>query len=126
MKTGMDCHTWGIFKTASSPYLAKLRGRLYDETYTSDDIVAGKLKSKNGQLNGLTTDTVIAVGTFDAHSGAVGAKSKESFGSYGNFNLWLSCCFRRSSWIKIVRGICGQVNGSVIPGYMGLNQSIDF
>ncbi|MEZ4687543.1 MAG: FGGY family carbohydrate kinase, partial [Bacteroidia bacterium] len=55
------------------PELASLRGRLYEHTYTSDE-VAGTLSPAWAERLGLTTDTVIAVGTFDAHSGAVGAK----------------------------------------------------
>jgi L-ribulokinase len=61
------------FLTQLDPYLAELRGNLYNETYTSDEI-AGHLNKEWADKLGLTTNTVITVGTFDAHSGAVGAK----------------------------------------------------
>lgn len=53
--------------------LAELRDRLYDKTYTSDEI-AGNLNEEWATKLGLTTNTVIAVGTFDAHSGARGGR----------------------------------------------------
>src|SRR6056300_449712 len=58
------------------PYLASLRSNLYEETYTSDE-VAGTLSKEWADKLGLSTDTIISVGTFDAHAGAVGAKIEE-------------------------------------------------
>ncbi|SCY49222.1 ribulokinase [Flavobacterium caeni] len=102
------------------PYLANLRDHLYEETFTSDQI-AGTLSQEWATRLGLTTDTVIAVGTFDAHSGAVGAKIEE----YTLVRVMgTSTCdimvAANESVTKTVRGICGQVDGSVIPGLIGL------
>lgn len=103
------------------PYLASLRGKLYDETYTSD-IVAGNLSHEWATRLGLTTDTLIAVGTFDAHSGAVGAKIEEHtlVRVMGTSTCDIIVDTIASVGTKTVRGICGQVDGSVIPGFIGL------
>ena len=103
------------------PYLATLRGRLYDETYTSDAI-AGTLSSEWAERLGLSTDTIVAVGTFDAHSGAVGAKIEENtlVRVMGTSTCDIIIASEETIGNKSVRGICGQVDGSVIPGFIGL------
>jgi L-ribulokinase len=103
------------------PYLAQLRGNLYDETYTSD-VVAGNLNQEWATKLGLTTDTIIAVGTFDAHSGAVGAKIDENtlVRVMGTSTCDILVSDKAIVGTKTVKGICGQVDGSVIPGYIGL------
>ncbi|PHQ30546.1 ribulokinase [Leeuwenhoekiella nanhaiensis] len=103
------------------PYLAQLRDRLYTETYTSDEI-AGTLSAAWAEKLGLTTDTVIAVGTFDAHAGAVGAKVEEHtlVRVMGTSTCDISVSAPEVTADKTVRGICGQVEGSVIPGLVGL------
>ncbi len=103
------------------PYLAGLRGRLYTETYTSDQI-AGTLSAAWATKLGLTTATVIAVGTFDAHAGAVGVKVEEHtlVRVMGTSTCDISVSSPEVTANKTVRGICGQVDGSVIPGMVGL------
>jgi L-ribulokinase len=109
------------FLSQLHPYLAALRGKLYDETYTSD-LVAGNLSQEWATRLGLTTDTVIAVGTFDAHSGAVGAKIDEHtlVRVMGTSTCDIIVSSKEVIGVNTVRGICGQVDGSVIPGYIGL------
>lgn len=109
------------FLAKLDPYLASLRGKLYDETYTSD-VVAGNLSQEWATRLGLTTDTLIAVGTFDAHSGAVGAKIEEHtlVRVMGTSTCDIIVDTKASIGTKTVRGICGQVDGSVIPGFIGL------
>ncbi|MDF2550998.1 MAG: ribulokinase [Chryseobacterium sp.] len=101
--------------------LAELRDRLYDKTYTSDE-VAGNLNLEWAAKLGLTTNTVIAVGTFDAHSGAVGAKVEENtlIRIMGTSTCDIMVAPNEIIQDKTVKGICGQVNGSVIPGLIGL------
>lgn len=101
--------------------LAELRDRLYDKTYTSDE-VAGNLNEEWAEKLGLTTDTVIAVGTFDAHSGAVGAKVEENtlIRIMGTSTCDIMVAPNELIGDKTVKGICGQVDGSVIPELMGL------
>jgi len=109
------------FLSKLDPYLASLRDNLYEETYTSDE-VAGYLSAEWAQKLGLSTETTIAVGTFDAHAGAVGAKVDH----YALVRVMgtSTCDIMVSSGDavgeKTIRGICGQVDGSVIPGLIGL------
>lgn len=109
------------FLSGFHPYLGELRDRLYDDTYTSDE-VAGHLSAEMAEKLGLTTDTVIAVGTFDAHAGAVGAKISEN--SLVRVMGTSTCDIMVSSYDtmgnNLIKGICGQVDGSVIPGFIGL------
>lgn len=103
------------------PYLAQLRGKLYEQTYTSDK-VAGNLNKEWAEKLGLSTDTVIAVGTFDAHAGAVGAKIDKNtlVRVMGTSTCDIMVSSEEVIGTKTVRGICGQVSGSVIPGLVGL------
>lgn len=103
------------------PYLAELRDRLYAETYTSDKI-AGNLNKEWAEKLGLTTECVIAVGTFDAHSGAVGAQiDKHSLVRVmGTSTCDIIVSENEEIGETTVKGICGQVDGSVIPGMIGL------
>ncbi|MFX0555181.1 ribulokinase [Maribacter sp. CXY002] len=103
------------------PYLADLRENLYEETFTSNEI-AGKLSKIWADKLGLTTDTVIAVGTFDAHSGAVGAKIDEHalVRVMGTSTCDIMVAANKEIEGKTIKGICGQVDGSVIPGLIGL------
>ncbi|KGO94410.1 ribulokinase [Flavobacterium subsaxonicum] len=109
------------FLSQLHPYLATLRNNLYDETYTSD-VVAGNLNAEWAAKLGLTTDTVIAVGTFDAHSGAVGAKVDENVlvRIMGTSTCDIMISPSEIIGTNTVKGICGQVDGSVIPGLIGL------
>jgi len=109
------------FLSQLHPYLASLRNNLYDETYTSD-VVAGNLNAEWAAKLGLTTKTVVAVGTFDAHSGAVGAKVDENVlvRIMGTSTCDIMISPSEVIGTNTVKGICGQVNGSVIPGLIGL------
>ncbi|MCP9199120.1 ribulokinase [Gramella sp. GC03-9] len=103
------------------PYLAQLRDKLYDKTYTSDE-VAGNLSEEWATKLGLSTDCVIAVGTFDAHAGAIGAQIDEN--ALVRVMGTSTCDIMVSKYDEIgdntVKGICGQVDGSVVPGMIGL------
>jgi L-ribulokinase len=109
------------FLGALDPYLVTLKKHLYSNTYTSDQ-VAGRLSQEWAAKLGLTDQVVVTVGTFDAHAGAVGAQVEE-------FSLvrvmGTSTCDIVVSSEEVmdshtVKGICGQVDGSVIPGMIGL------
>ena len=109
------------FLNRLDPYLGQLRSRLYDETYTSDE-VAGNLSKEWADKLGLSTDCVIAVGIFDAHSGAVGAKIDKHtlVRVMGTSTCDIIVSSKENVGEKAVRGICGQVDGSVIPEMIGL------
>ncbi|MBZ9631680.1 ribulokinase [Salegentibacter sp. LM13S] len=109
------------FLNQLDPYLGELRDRLYTETYTSDE-VAGNLSKDWAEKLGLSTDCVIAVGTFDAHSGAVGAKIDKHtlVRVMGTSTCDIIVSEQENVGDKTVKGICGQVDGSVIPKMIGL------
>lgn len=103
------------------PYLGTLRGNLYEDTYTSDEI-AGSLDPDWAQRLGLSPATQIAVGTFDAHAGAVGAKIDEHalVRVMGTSTCDIMVATQHEVGKNTIRGICGQVDGSVLPGFVGL------
>lgn len=109
------------FLSLLDPYLAELKDNLYADTHTSDE-VAGKLSSAWANRLSLTTETVIAVGTFDAHAGAIGAEAKENtlVRIMGTSTCDIIVASNSSVGDKAVKGICGQVDGSVIPNKIGL------
>jgi L-ribulokinase len=118
--------SWGglppkAFLGKLDPYLADLRDRLYEQTYTSDE-VAGHLSEAWAEKLGLSTDTVISVGTFDAHAGAVGANIQENslVRVMGTSTCDIIVAPDDVIGTKTVKGICGQVDGSVVPGLVGL------
>ncbi len=103
------------------PDLADLRDRLFSETTTSD-LPAGNLTAEWAKRLGLSTDVVVAVGAFDAHMGAVGGE----IGPYtltkimGTSTCDMIVAPTKDMEGKLVRGICGQVDGSIIPGMLGM------
>lgn len=103
------------------PRLAELRDRLYTETYTSD-LPAGKLSAAWAVKLGLSPDTVVAVGTFDAHAGAVGGEVTENtlVKVMGTSTCDIMVASYDAIGDNLVKGICGQVDGSVVPGTVGL------
>ena len=109
------------FLSKLDPYLAALRKNLYEKTYTSNQI-AGNLSGEWANKLGLSPKTVIAVGTFDAHAGAVGAKVDHHalVRVMGTSTCDIMVSSNEAVGNKTVKGICGQVDGSVIPGMVGL------
>ncbi|MFP4293891.1 MAG: ribulokinase [Cyclobacteriaceae bacterium] len=109
------------FLSKLDPYLAEVKKNLYTQTYTSDE-KAGNLSEEWAKRLGLSPEVVIAVGTFDAHAGAVGAEVKENTLVRVMGTSTCDIIVSPSDVIgsNTVKGICGQVDGSVIPGMIGL------
>lgn len=109
------------FFASLDPILSGITKKLFTETYTSD-VAAGKLSAEWAQRLGLSTDVVIGVGAFDAHMGAVGGQIEPYYLSkvMGTSTCDILVCPNEDVAGKLVKGICGQVNGSVIPGMAGL------
>ena len=109
------------FLVSVDPVLKGLRSRLYTKTYTSDTL-AGYLSKEWAQKLTLKEGIPVTVGALDAHMGAVGAGVKE--GSLVKI-IGTSCCDiavakKKQVGNRTIKGICGQVDGSVIPGMIGL------
>jgi L-ribulokinase len=109
------------FLVKLDPLLSGLRDRLYKETFTCD-ISAGKLTPEWAEKLGLSTNVVVGVGAFDAHLGAVGAEIEPYYLSkvMGTSTCDMLIAPMDEVGDKLVNGICGQVDGSIIPGMMGL------
>ncbi len=109
------------FLTQLDPLLSGVRDRLYKDSYTSD-VPAGTLSEKWAQKLGLSEDVVVAVGAFDAHMGAVGGEIEPYFLSrvMGTSTCDIMVAPYEDVQDNLVQGICGQVDGSVIPGMVGL------
>jgi len=109
------------FLVALDPMLAGYRERLYTDTCPSDK-KTGNLTEEWASRLGLTTNVAVAVGAFDCHMGAVGAEVKP--GALVRVIGTSTCDIMVASYeemgSKLIPGICGQVDGSVIPGMVGL------
>ncbi|WP_347840348.1 ribulokinase [uncultured Draconibacterium sp.] len=109
------------FLTQLDPMLAGLKDRLFKETFTCD-VAAGTLSEEWAKKLGLSTNVVIGVGAFDAHLGAVGAQIEPYHLSkvMGTSTCDMLIAPLEEVGDKLVSGICGQVDGSIVPGMLGL------
>ena len=109
------------FFASLDPLLKGFREKLFTETYTSD-IPAGKLSAAWAEQLGLTTDVWVGVGAFDAHMGAVGGQIEPYFLSkvIGTSTCDMMVIPTAEMDGQPIKGICGQVNGSIIPNMSGL------
>jgi len=109
------------FLTKLDPLLAGLRKRLFVETFTGD-IPVGNLTPEWAKQLGLDTNVIVGVGAFDAHFGAVGAEIEPNMLVKV---MGTSTCDMITTEIPkegehLVKGICGQVDGSIIPNMLGM------
>jgi L-ribulokinase len=109
------------FLTKLDPLLNGLRARLYEDTYTSD-VRAGTISAEWSEKLGLPGNVAIGVGAFDAHLGAVGGEIKPYYLSkvMGTSTCDMLITPEEEAGDKLVKGICGQVDGSIAPGMLGL------
>jgi L-ribulokinase len=109
------------FFSSLDPILSGFTSKLPKETYTSDK-PAGHLSENWAIRLGLNTHVVVAVGAFDAHMGAVGGQIEPYYLSKVIGTSTCDMLVAPASEVKdtLVSGICGQVNGSIIPGMIGM------
>jgi L-ribulokinase len=102
------------------PKLGELRNRLYEKSYTVKT-QAGKLTEQWTHKLGLPAGIPVAVGAFDAHLGAVGSgiapgKLVKIIGT-STCDMLVA---ESSQKLPDIPGICGLVEGSILPGFFGL------
>lgn len=102
------------------PLLDIFDGHLFSESYTSD-VAAGRLCPQWAERLGLKEGIAVGVGSIDCHVGAVGAGVRD--GVLVKVMGTSTCDITTAAYDVIgehtVRGICGQVDGSVLPGRIG-------
>lgn len=109
------------FLSKLDPVLEGLRGRLFEKTFTSD-VCIGTLTTEWARRLGLHTGVKVGVGAFDAHMGAVGGEIKpyQLIKIMGTSTCDMLVAPTEDLGNHLVKGICGQVDGSIIPGMVGL------
>ena len=109
------------FLVKLDPVLKGLRERLFRETFTCE-VKAGNLTSEWAKRLGLSESVVVGVGSFDAHLGAIGGEIKPYYLSkvMGTSTCDMLVAPMEELGDKLIKGICGQVDGSIIPGMLGM------
>ena len=116
---------WGGYPDAEflgrlDPKLGELRGRLRPQAHSVERSVGG-LTSAWARRTGLPAGIPVAVGAFDAHLGGVG--SGIAPGTLVKIIGTSTCDMMVAPVGKPladIPGLCGIVNGSILPGYFGL------
>ena len=116
---------WGGYPDAEflsklDPKLGKLREKLSEETFAVD-VAAGKLTGDWAEKLGLPKGIPVAMGAFDAHLGGVGSGIKEGIlvKIIGTSTCDMAVA-PNDAKLPDVPGICGIVDGSILPGHFGL------
>ncbi|GMV20451.1 MAG: ribulokinase [Vicinamibacterales bacterium] len=121
----MYSDVWGglpdkTFLARLDPKLAELRDRLYDKAYAPGR-PAGQLCAEWAQSLGLREGITIAMGGFDAHYAAVGAGVTTGTWVKIIGTSTCDCAVAPATQpVADIPGICGIVNGSIMPGYYGI------
>ena len=109
------------FLTQLDPLLSGLRERLFKDTYTAD-LPMGTISATWAEKLGVPSDVVIGVGTFDCHAGAVGAEIQpyDFVRVMGTSTCDMLIAPTDEVGHLLIKGICGQVDGSIIPNMLGM------
>ncbi|MEP6750447.1 MAG: ribulokinase [Bacteroidota bacterium] len=109
------------FFASWDPLLQGVTKNLFTDTYPADQ-AAGIISKEWAERLGLPADTIIGVGAFDAHMGAVGGQIEPYHLSkvMGTSTCDMLIAPVAEVGDKLIKGICGQVPGSIIPGMMGM------
>ncbi|TAH53756.1 MAG: ribulokinase [Treponema sp.] len=119
--------SWGgypprTFFDRFDPKLSDIRDSLGSETWTTDT-PAGTLTPEWAARLGLSETVIVCVGAYDAHIGAVGGDAApgtlvKSIGT-STCDVIIGPKPESGAEEKLIGGICGQVDGSVIADWIG-------
>ncbi|MBP7556543.1 MAG: ribulokinase [Chitinophagaceae bacterium] len=109
------------FFASLDPLLKGFTRQSFTLTYTADQ-PAGNLSAEWAGKLGLSTDVVVGIGAFDCHMGAVGGQIEPYYLSkvMGTSTCDMLVAPKEEVSDTLVNGICGQVDGSIIPGMIGM------
>ncbi|MFH0842287.1 MAG: ribulokinase [Bacteroidota bacterium] len=109
------------FLVRLDPLLKGLRDHLYTETFTCD-VPVGTISVEWAKRLSLPENVKVGAGTFDAHMGAVGGgiRPYQLIKVMGTSTCDMLIAPMEEAGKKLVAGICGQVDGSIVPGMLGL------
>lgn len=116
--------SWGLpsaaFLSRLHPRLAELRPHLFRTTAVAGT-PAGRLTDEWASRLGLPSGIAVSVGLIDAHAGAVGASIAPGVlvRIMGTSTCDIMVTDEQEVGSRCIPGICGQVDGSVLPGYVG-------
>ena len=109
------------FLAALDPTLAGVRAQLGGRYATSNQI-AGHLSEQWAARLGLRAGIPIPTGAFDAHWDAIGAGVR--IGDVVNVVGTSTCIMAIGESPSLIPGVCGVVEGSIHPGYTGIEAGL--
>ena len=109
------------FLSSVDPLLSGI-GQKLSGRYATSDSIAGRLSPEWAEKLGLRAGIPIPVGAFDAHWDAIGAGVK--LGDVVNVIGTSTCIMAISEKPELVPGVCGVVQGSIHPGYTGIEAGL--
>lgn len=109
----------GFFK-GIDPLYGIFEGHLYSETVVAGTRIGG-LGKEWAERFGLREGIAVAMGAIDCHAGAVGCGIEPGtlVKVMGTSTCDIAIASAETTGARLVHGICGQVDGSVLPGYTG-------
>lgn len=108
------------FLSRLDPALGRMRAT-FDQNTKTADYCAGAIREDLAEKLGLPKGMKVGLGAIDAHVGAVGATISGNVLTriMGTSTCDILVCDKDEAGDRMIDGICGQVDGSVIPGMIG-------
>ena len=108
------------FLSRLDPALGRMRAT-FDQNTKTADYCAGAIREDLAEKLGLPKGMKVGLGAIDAHVGAVGAAISGNVLTriMGASTCDILVCDKDEAGDRMIDGICGQVDGSVIPGMIG-------